>query len=489
MDKSVGLKDALKLFYPLLILIAAIELLIWVHWNSLLETASYWDNPKYSYSYLVPLFAGVLLYLRRDETVPVIKSLATLGGTLLGIGLLLCALPFVLPDSIQTMGFLSSSLFEAIGVGLSAAGALLVIQQRIPFSQISTAERWIGLSIVGAAEALRLWATHSSHYTPERFSFILALAGVFIMVGGLQCMRWAGRSVAFLIFMLPLPAVLDSTLSANLQTWATVSSTYVLQTVGVGAVRSGNVISVGRDGIPMEVETACSGLHMLTVFVALCVAVVLIVDFPIWQRIVIVVSSVPIALAVNILRITGTGILFTILPASQQNLREFFHGGAGLAMPPLALLMLFLEYKILTNLFVEDDEGLMRPIATPAITPGLAVAGAGATASPNPAKPLPLNPMPPRPTAPTPMPARTTGQSHSGLPVPAKPLPSKPQPPKPSAPKPAPASAAAARPMSAGSAPPAPIPAKPIPAKLPSAAPSVAKQPQQPVSGPATTDG
>src|SRR5580704_12754536 len=100
MDKSVGLKDALKTFYPLLILIAAIELLIWVHWNSLMDTASLWDNPKYSHAYLVPLFAGILLYLRRDETTPLIKSLVTLGGSLLGVGLFLCVLPFVLPDSV-----------------------------------------------------------------------------------------------------------------------------------------------------------------------------------------------------------------------------------------------------------------------------------------------------------------------------------------------------------------------------------------------------
>ena len=67
------------------------------------------------------------------------------------------------------------------------------------------------------------------------------------MVGGLRILRWAGWPVAFLIFMLPLPAELDGTLSANLQTRATtVSSTYALQTLGVGAVRSGNVISVGH---------------------------------------------------------------------------------------------------------------------------------------------------------------------------------------------------------------------------------------------------
>jgi exosortase len=351
---------------------------------------------------------------------------------------LLCVLPFVLPDSIQTMGFLSTSLFEAIGVGLSAAGALLVIQQKIPFSVISDAERWIGFAIVAVGEGLRLWATHTSHYTYERVSFIVALAGVFVMVGGRRIMRWAGWAVAFLIFMLPLPGPLDGPLASNLQTGATIASTYVLQTVGVGAVRSGNVISVGRDGIPMEVEKACSGLHMLTVFVALCVGVVLLVDFPAWQRIVIVISSVPIALAVNVIRITGTGILFTILPASQENLRQFFHGGAGLAMPPLALLLLFLEYKILSNLFVEDDDDLAHAVGLGSAPRNFAAGGVP------PAKPLP----PVRPVMPQGAPGRPVAakpaiasphpvKPPSMAPVAVKPPPVKPLPVKPVAPKPA----------------------------------------------------
>jgi exosortase len=469
MDKSVGLKDALKSFYPLLILIAAIELLIWVHWNSLLETAAYWDTPKYSYSYLVPLIAGGLLLVRRDWSVPLITSLVTLGGTLLGVGLTLCVAPFVLPDSIQTAGFLSASLFESIGVALSAAGAMLLIQQRLDFSKVTATERWIGLAILLGAEGLRLWATHTSHYSPERVSFIFALAGAFLMVGGMRAIRWAGRSIAFLIFMLPLPAVLDSTLAANLQTVACASSTYALQTVGVGAVRTGNVISVGRDGIPMDVELACSGLHMLTVLVALSFAVVLFAEIPTWQRIVIVISAVPIALIVNVIRITSTGILFNILP---PNMHQFFHDGAGLIMPALAMVLLFLEYKVLTNLFIEDDEELVQP--------ALAVAGRKAMELPVTAAPL-TKTAAPRPTtvaAPSaPLSQRPVSQSaqrvpvaNSGIPRPARPLPAR-------AVSANPASAATGKAATTGSVSAGPSPAKPLPQKPIAAKPIAAKEP------------
>ena len=325
----------------------------------------------------MPLFAGVLLYLRRDETVPLIKSLATLGGALLGAGLLLCVLPFVLPDSIATMGFLSTPLLESIGVALSTAGALLVIQQRIPFSEISAAERWIGFGIVLAARGCGFGQPILRTIRRNECRSFSHLAGVFVMVGGLRSLRWAGWPIAFLIFMLPLPAVLDSTLRQICRPERPLRAPTYCKPMGVGAVRTGSVISVGRDGIPMNVEEACSGLRMLTIFGALCFAVVLLSDIPMWQRIVIVLSAVPIALAVNIMRITGTGILFTIFPASQEKLQAFFHDGAGLVMMPLAMVLLFLEYKILSNLFIEDEDDLVQPLGMGTLAPKIAGATAG----------------------------------------------------------------------------------------------------------------
>ena len=171
----------------------------------------------------------------------------------------------------------------------------------------------------------------------------------------------------------------------------------------------------------MEVEAACSGLRMLTIFVALCFAVVLLADFPMWQRIVIVLSSVPIALAVNIMRIVATGILFSVLPASQEKLKHFFHDGAGLVMMPLALLLLFLEYKIMSNLFVEDEDDLVQPLGLGSCAAegccwsgnrceGLlrrgrrlpsAVPGRQATAKPAPITPIPAKPIAPKQQHPT----------------------------------------------------------------------------------------
>jgi exosortase len=387
MGKSINVKEILRTFYPLLVLIAAIEVLLWAHWNSLVFTAIGWDNPKYSHGYLVPMFAAVLLWLRRDERQEIVRPVAMAGGVLLGVGLLLCVLPFVAEDFAMWLGnAFGKTVPEAIGVSCGVAGAFLLIQPRIEFSAVPLADRWIGFGIVVAAEALRMFATYRSMTTPELFSFVPAIAGIFIMTGGLRIMRWAGWSIVFLVFMLPLPGSLDKHLSGNLQGVATGASTFLLQTMGIQASHQGNDIFVGADESHMNVAEACSGLRMLTIFGALSFAVALLCERPLWQRVVIVASSIPIALIVNIVRITMTGVLYAMLPGNHEDLRHWGHDMWGWVMMPMALGLMFIEFKILTNLIIEDEEDLAVPMAfSPPVTKPKLEKPAGSVIRPAPA--------------------------------------------------------------------------------------------------------
>ena len=65
------------------------------------------------------------------------------------------------------------------------------------------AVRRSSLAILMAAQALRVFATVAYIDTLESFTFIPALAGVFVMAGGLRVLRWSGWPIVFLVFMLP----------------------------------------------------------------------------------------------------------------------------------------------------------------------------------------------------------------------------------------------------------------------------------------------
>jgi exosortase len=155
--------------------------------------------------------------------------------------------------------------------------------------------------------------------------------------------------------MIPLPFSIEVALQRPLRTFGTVTSTYIMQTIGLPALAEGNVIVV-RD-YRIGVEEACSGLRMLMIFFALSTAVALISERPLWERIVIVASAVPIALVTNIMRITVTGIFY--LTGNEKLADLVFHDLAGWLMMPFALGLLWVELWVLSRLFVEEEQ---RPL-------------------------------------------------------------------------------------------------------------------------------
>src|SRR5687768_8996877 len=67
------------------LLAASLAVLIAAYWNTLSRAALYWDNPKYSHGYLVPMFTAVLLWMRREVIAPM-QRLGYIGACLIGFG-------------------------------------------------------------------------------------------------------------------------------------------------------------------------------------------------------------------------------------------------------------------------------------------------------------------------------------------------------------------------------------------------------------------
>jgi exosortase len=193
------------------------------------------------------------------------------------------------------------------------------------------------------------------------------IAGVALFVGGWQGFRWAWPAILFLGFMIPLPGVAQGYLSQYLQTIAAKSSGYVVQTLGLPAVVSGHIIYVGSPPRSMDVERACSGLRMLMLFLALCVGTAFIIRKPLWEKLLIVASVGPIAIASNVARIVLTAVFGEIAMhwysgAAAEHACETIHNIVGyFGMMPIGLLLLLLEVYLLSKLFIEPLPD--RPLA------------------------------------------------------------------------------------------------------------------------------
>jgi exosortase len=231
----------------------------------------------------------------------------------------------------------------------------LLWMRREPVTDATPMARWCGLGILAFGLLLRVAGSYFNYQYVDALSFLPSLVGVVLMTTGFPTLRWAGPALAFLIFMYPLPGFLSFRLLAPLQRVATVASTYALQTLGVEVYHEGNTIRL--DKVDLGVIDQCSGLRMLTIFLALAVAITLVTQRPWWERLIIVASAIPIALLVNITRITVTGILH--LTVGTKVADAVFHDFAGWVMMPLALGLLYLEIYILGQLFVEEEESEM----------------------------------------------------------------------------------------------------------------------------------
>jgi exosortase len=233
-----------------------------------------------------------------------------------------------------------------------------------------------GLAFVAAGAAIQLVGGYFRIGSIEGLALLLYLAGTAVLLGGWAALQWAWPSIAFLAFMIPLPWRLEKALGPPLQYVATLASTYALQTLGFMAFAEGNVIQFSEHRI--GVVEACSGLSMLITFIALSTGMALVVKRPLLDRIVLVLSAVPVALVANIARVTLTGILHETVGGHAAD--TFYHDLAGFLMIPFALVLYWFEIWIFAHILVEVEKapvvvgvaGATRATTVPSARPRVA---------------------------------------------------------------------------------------------------------------------
>ena len=141
-------------------------------------------------------------------------------------------------------------------------------------------------------------------------------------------------------------------LGGSLQSLATICSTFTLQTIGIPAVSEGNIIWLTEK--PLGVAQACSGLRMMTSFFALASGVALVIERPLWERWLIILSAPLIAIASNVLRISATAIAYEF--GNEKMAEMIFHDLAGWLMMPTGLLLLWAELFLMSKVFQIEEE-------------------------------------------------------------------------------------------------------------------------------------
>jgi exosortase len=217
--------------------------------------------------------------------------------------------------------------------------------------------RILGLGLMALAFGIYLASTFflKMEY-PRRISLVMAIMGSVMVVWGWPVARWSWFAVGFLLFALPLPDRVYRELTIPLRNVAANVSAFVLSLVpDMQAEAQGALVEYFYQGRAdtLDIERACSGMRLLMTMMALGVAMAFIHERPIWQRLLMIMACVPIAIFCNIIRVTTTG--FLVVFGQHELAQGTPHTMLGLGMLLIAFGLFGAISYVLRHLFVEDQ--------------------------------------------------------------------------------------------------------------------------------------
>lgn len=184
-----------------------------------------------------------------------------------------------------------------------------------------------------------------------RLMMVTSLIGLILYVLGDSVFKQIRFPILLLFLMVPVPESIYSLAAFPLQLFATKVSTSLVQLMGIPAYREGNIVYFLH--AQLEVAEACSGLRSMMVFLTLGVLFAHALTNPSRIRAaILVLSTVPLAIGVNIVRVTGTGVLAHIY--GNKVAQGFLHEFSGLFVFILGFILLTCEYFLLNRVYRVD---------------------------------------------------------------------------------------------------------------------------------------
>jgi exosortase len=228
--------------------------------------------------------------------------------------------------------------------------AFVLWQERSRLSRINPQPSWWGLLFLGFGLCVLVIGQMGAELFLSRLSLLIALAGLIVLFLGWSFFRAVLFPWAFLLLMIPIPAILFNELTFPLQKLASVVASTTLPWMGVPVLREGNVIVL--PAMALEVAEACSGIRSLMSLATLAIIYGYLMDRKVSVRIILMVASVPIAVAANSLRIVGTGLLVQYW--DPERAQGFFHEFSGWLIFVVSLLMLYLLHRVIRIFWHEE---------------------------------------------------------------------------------------------------------------------------------------
>jgi exosortase D (VPLPA-CTERM-specific) len=192
------------------------------------------------------------------------------------------------------------------GLLIPPIAAFLVWQQKDQLQRIPFVGSWAGVAVVLLGGAILLMGQLGTVYTVVQYAYMVTLYGLALSFLGWPAFRLLAIPQLILLFMIPLPQFLLNNLSTKLQLLSSELGVYFMRLFDVSVFLEGNVIDLG--GYKLQVADACSGLRYLFPLMTIGFLMAYFYKGAVWKRVVLFLSSIPITLLMNSIRVGVIGI-------------------------------------------------------------------------------------------------------------------------------------------------------------------------------------
>jgi exosortase len=214
----------------------------------------------------------------------------------------------------------------------------IIWQHRFQLAALKPEPNYWGLVLIVWGAVQLMLGTLGAELFLSRTAFLISLVGVIWFLGGTKILRALSFPLFLLIFMIPIPAIVYARITLPLQIFASRVAENVLGWVNIPVLRDGNVLELASQ--KLSVAEACSGIRSLLSLSFLSLIYAYFFDNKVWMRGVLLIGTIPIAIAANASRVTLTGILSEVRTDLAEGAFHMFEGWV-LFLVALALLVAF----------------------------------------------------------------------------------------------------------------------------------------------------
>jgi exosortase len=220
-------------------------------------------------------------------------------------------------------------------------------RKRNQFISVKICASWQWFPILVFASLFYVVAVVTNFHTLSHLTMLLMIISLFMFLTGWRYTWILILPILFLIFMFPIPSSYYILITNPLKLMITDISAWIIALFNIPVFQDGNLLFFADT--QLEVAEACSGIRSLYTYIMLS-CVIAIGCKKLGSKIIMIISTIPLAIIVNIIRVAGTGVLGNYYgPKVAQG---FFHEFTGFVLFIIGFIVLIILYYLLEHSFI-----------------------------------------------------------------------------------------------------------------------------------------